>query len=75
MKTVKLSLSENDIRKYGISSDHLSFAELVEKIRLELGREALLRCQEIAAKTGLSEMTPEEIDKEIKAVRDAKTRH
>jgi hypothetical protein len=45
---------------------------LVELINLEYARKALLECNEIAEKVGLSKMTMDEINAEIKAVRDAK---
>ena len=50
-------------------------AELKEKISLLFAKEALLKCQRIAQKTGLSKMTLDEINAEIKAARrDAKNR-
>jgi len=45
---------------------------LVEKISLEYARQSLLEYNEIAEKTGLSKMTLDEINAEIKAVSDAK---
>jgi hypothetical protein len=45
----------------------------VDIISKNYARKALLECNEIAEKEGLSNMTLEEINAEIKAVRDAKT--
>ncbi|MFN7117051.1 MAG: hypothetical protein ACK4TA_09655 [Saprospiraceae bacterium] len=72
MKTLNIAISEKDFNKYGFSAENLSFEELIEKINVELARQALLRAQEIAEQTGLSQMTLEEINAEIQAVRDAK---
>lgn len=73
MKTLNIVISEGDFDKYGFSTERLSFEELIAKINMELARQALLRAQEIAEQTGLSEMTLEEINAEIQAVRDAKS--
>ncbi|MBK7870085.1 MAG: hypothetical protein IPJ74_05020 [Saprospiraceae bacterium] len=72
MKTLNIVISEGDFDKYGFSTERLSFEELIAKINNELARQALLRAQEIAEQTGLSQMTLEEINAEIQAVRDAK---
>ena len=40
---------------------------------VEYARKALMECNEIAEQVGLSKMTMDEINAEIKAVRDAKT--
>ena len=45
---------------------------MVDLISNEYARKALLECNEIAKKEGLSEMTMDEINAEIKAVRDLK---
>lgn len=72
MKTLNIAISENDFYKYGFLTERLSFEELIEKINIELARQALTRAQEIAEQTGLSQMTLEEINAEIQAVRNAK---
>jgi hypothetical protein len=73
MRTVKLQISEMDFQKYnfGNNQDFL-FEDLVEKIHLEYARQALITCNQIAYRNGLSEMSIEEINTEIKEVRDAK---
>jgi hypothetical protein len=45
----------------------------VDLISREYARKALLECNEIAEQEGFSKMTMDEINAEIKAVRDAKT--
>lgn len=73
MKTIQIKVSESDFEKYNLEGQQeIKFTDLVEKISLEYARKALLECNEIAAKVGLSEMTLEDINAEIRAVRDAK---
>lgn len=74
MKTVQLKVSETDFLKYNLDNEsEMNFSDLVEKISLEYARQALLECNEIAQQVGLSEMTLDEINAEIQAVRDAKS--
>lgn len=74
MKTLQVKISDQDYSKYNFQQkSELTFAELEELISLEYAKKALLKCNEIAEQTGLSKMTIDEIDAEIKAVRDAKS--
>jgi hypothetical protein len=73
MRTGKVKVSETDFQKYNLEDEEINFSELVEAIRGEYAKKALLECNEIAAQVGLSTMSMEEIDAEVKAVRDAKT--
>jgi hypothetical protein len=75
MRTVQIIVSEADFQKYRLENDRgkLKFEELVEKISLEYARKALLDCNELAEQSGLSKMTLDDINAEIKAVRKAKT--
>jgi hypothetical protein len=73
MRTVQIKVSETDFQRYNLGGDEIKFTDLVEVIKQEYARQALLACNEIAEKVGLSKMTMEEINAEIKAVRDAKT--
>ena len=76
MKTFNISVTEGDVVKFGLNESNLSFSELVKKISAELMRENLVKCIELSEKYGLSEMTMEEITKEVKSARiDAKNRH
>jgi hypothetical protein len=67
-------VSEKDFQKYNLGEDEIKFSDLVEAISLEYAKKALLECNDIARQVGLSEMTMEEIEAEIKAARDAKNR-
>ncbi|MCA1750863.1 MAG: hypothetical protein ABR572_09975 [Cryomorphaceae bacterium] len=72
MRTVKIKVSENDFRKYNLGSEDVKFSDLIDLIHAEYARKALLECNEISEKIGLSNMTLDDINAEIKAVRDAK---
>ena len=72
MKIIQISVSETDFLKYNLR-DKIKFSDLVERVSLEYARKALLESNEIAQKVGLSTMTLDEINAEIKAVRDAKS--
>ena len=73
MRTVKIKISETDFQKYNLGNSEIKSNDLVELISREYARKALLECNEIAEKVGLSKMTMDEINAEISAVRDAKT--
>jgi hypothetical protein len=73
MRTLQIKVSETDFKKYNLGTGEIKFTDLVEMISREYARTALLACNEIAEEVGLSNMTMDEINAEIKAVRDAKT--
>jgi hypothetical protein len=56
----------------GFTSNFIPFDELKEKISIEYAREALIKCNQIAKETGLSQLTNDEINAEINALRNAK---
>lgn len=71
MKTIKLTISAENASKYGLDNiSDIALDELVDRINMDFAREALLKAQLAAQETGLSELTPEEIEAEIKAVRN-----
>ena len=72
MRTVQIKVSETDFQKYNLGGTEIKFVDLVEKISREYARKAVLACNQIAEQVGLSSMTIDEIDAEIKAVRNAK---
>ncbi len=72
MRTIQIKVSESDYKKYKLDRSELKFTDLVELISTEYARKALLESNEIAEKVGLSKMNLDDIDAEIKAVRDAK---
>ncbi len=72
MKTLTINITEKEFLKFGFESENLNLEEFVRKIKIEMAKEAIVKCQSIAEKVGLSNLTLEEIDAEIKAVRNAK---
>lgn len=73
MQTIQLRISESDLQRYGLQGGAIKFTDLVEKISLEYARQSLLECNALAEQAGLSTLTLEEINAEIKAVRNAKS--
>jgi hypothetical protein len=69
MRTLTVSINEAEYLKLGLKDDKISFSELKEKISIEYARAALGKCHKIAGETGLANMTMDEIDAEIQAVR------
>ncbi len=69
MRTINVSISEVEFNKFGLKDSNLTFSELVDIISREISRQTLRKSVELAEKYGLSKMTMEEINKEIKAVR------
>lgn len=72
MRTVQIKISDTDYRKYNFGSEEMKFTDLVELISREYAKKALFECNEIATNAGLSEMTLDEINGEINAIRNAK---
>jgi hypothetical protein len=73
MKTIKVKVRDSDVLKYNLMDAEISFDDFVELINREYAKEALLECNKIASDTGLSKMELDDINAEIKAVRDAKS--
>ena len=72
MKTLEIDIKEEDLLKYNIDSNSILLDELVEKIKNELAKEALLECQNTASEVGINKMTMKEINLEIEASRNEK---
>lgn len=72
MKTLNISLSEKDFKKYGIESEEISFDSLIEKVKNVIAEDALKKCHALARKAGLEAMDIDQINTEIEAVRHAK---
>lgn len=75
MGILHVSVTAQDLKKFGLDKPQISFEELLEKISTELARQALYACQDIAERAGLSRMTLEEINAEVKAVRRQNAKH
>ncbi|MDR1887247.1 MAG: hypothetical protein LBQ70_04955 [Prevotellaceae bacterium] len=70
MQTLKISISDEEYRKFGISADRLAFPDLVNIVSRELTRRNLDKSIALAEKYGLSAMSTDEITEEVKAVRE-----
>lgn len=76
MRTLRVSISDNEYEMYGIKNDHLSFSDIVRMVNRNSARQKLAKSLQIAKECGLSEMTMDEISEEVNAVRkDAKARY
>jgi hypothetical protein len=72
MKTLNVSISDSERRKYRINDDEIGFSELVDLVSRELMHQSLDKSVRLAGQYGLSSMTLDEINDEIAAVRNAK---
>jgi hypothetical protein len=75
MKNLSIAISNEEIEKFGVHKESLTFAELLEMIKNEISKQNLNAVTEIAERYGLSKMTMNEIDQEVQAVRNAKDNH
>ncbi|WP_140160574.1 hypothetical protein [Algoriphagus antarcticus] len=70
MKTVNLQLSDFEFDELGLNKNTLLFSELIEIIERKITKRTLEKSMQLADKYGLSKMTMEQIDDEIKAQRN-----
>lgn len=69
MRTINISISELEYNKFGLKADKLSFSEFIDIITKEISRQNLKNSVRLAEKYGLSKMSMDYINKEVKAVR------
>ena len=67
---VTVSFSEQEFEKLGIQKDSIDFKDLYELISIENSRLAVLRCHEIAKEFNFSDTSIDEINEEIKLIRE-----
>ncbi len=67
---VTVSFSEQEFEKLGIQNDSIDFKDLYELISIENSRLAVLRCHEIAKEFNFSDTSIDEINEEIKLIRE-----
>jgi hypothetical protein len=72
MKSVNIQISDFEFNQLGLNKSKLSFSELIEIIGKKITKQTLEKSIQLSNKYGLSKMTMEEIDDEIKAYRNAK---
>ena len=75
MRTLHISISDMEFNNLGIKNENITFTEFTELVRREVMRNNLNNCVALAEKYELSSMTMNEINEEIKLVRNAKNRH
>ena len=75
MRTLNVSISDMEFNNLGIKNENITFTEFTELVRREVMRNNLNNCLALTEKYGLSSMTMNEINEEIKSVRNAKNRH
>ncbi len=76
MRTISVSISDIEYNKFGLKEDKLTFTDFIDIVSIELTRQNLSKCLELADKYGISKMTIDEITNEVKAVRkNAKNRN
>ena len=69
MKTLTIAIPDREYKNVGLKKTNLSFAELRNLIELQIMRDTMDKCLFYAEKYGLSEMTMDEINEEVNAVR------
>lgn len=69
MKTLSLQIPDAEYQKYKFKGNSINFSDIKKLILAEIGQQTLLRSTKLAAEYGLSEMSMEDINKEIQAVR------
>jgi len=72
MKTISVQLSDIEYRTLGLTKNVFFFSEIANLIEQQVARQALIRSVELAEKNGLSSMTMDEINAEIKAARQCR---
>ena len=72
MKSVNIQISDFEFNQLGLNKRTLSLSELIEIIGEKITKQTLEKSIKLANKYGLSKMTMEEIDEEIKVHRNAK---
>lgn len=75
MRTLNISISELEYKKFGLKNEKLSFSELLEIVNKELMKLNLRKSVEFAEKYNLSKMSMDEISEEVKAIRKNAENH
>lgn len=70
MSTLQVTISDQQKAKFRINSANLSFDELLDLIEREQFRKSWEECIDAAEKTGLSNISMEEINEMVKEVRN-----
>lgn len=69
MRMLSIAISEKQFAKYGLSKERFDFDEFVKLLKKDIAKESLRKCREVAGKSPLANMTMDEINFEVAAVR------
>ena len=72
MRTINVQMSDLEYNSLGLSKNSFWFSVIIDLIEQQIARKALRRSVEMAAQNGLSSMTMEEINAEVKAARQCR---
>lgn len=72
MKSIYIQISDFEFNELGLNKNTIAFSELLEIIGRKITKKTLEKSIQLANKYGLSKMTMEEINDEIKEHRNAK---
>ena len=72
MKSIKVQISDFEFNQLGLNKSILSFPELEKIIEKKITKQTQEKSIQLADEYGLSDMTMEEINEEVKACRNAK---
>ncbi|MCL2808844.1 MAG: hypothetical protein FWD24_02125 [Treponema sp.] len=72
MRSINVQISEVEYNAFGFLKDNIPFSEFADLIERQMARQALRRCVSLADSQGLSNMSIDEINSEINAVRNCK---
>jgi len=72
MRTISLQMSEQEFNLLGLTKEkeQISLSELKDFIEIQKVKEAVSECVRLAKEAGLDKMTLDEINEEIRAVRN-----
>lgn len=73
MKTISVQGTEEDFEFYDLKSEWIPLNTLIQKVKNKVAIQALEKCQQAAKESGFSEMTLDEINEELRIIRDAKS--
>lgn len=72
VKKLRVNIDDADFQKYNFTSEDIGFQDLRDKLENEFAKEAIMKCNAIAREHGFSDMSLEDIEFEIQAIRNAK---
>jgi hypothetical protein len=75
MKTLNVSISDVEYNKFGLKNNNITFTEFCDIITKELAKQQIERSVQLSEQYGLSDMSMDDINLEIKNVRNKKSDH